>query len=65
MSIAFSQASSLRVASTAADSEARDARQIDVTIYSAWVQAAAAENGELSTYIEDRFTPAFAVAFDA
>jgi hypothetical protein len=65
MSIAFSQASSLRVAATAADSEARDARQVDVTIYAAWIEAAAAEDEALSTYIEDRFTPAFAVAFDA
>jgi hypothetical protein len=65
MSISFSQASSLRVKSTSADSEARDARQVDVTIYSAWVAAKAEQEEEFAEYIEDRFTPAFATAFDA
>lgn len=65
MSIAFSQASSARVAATAADSEARDARQFDLTIYAMFVETQATGDEQLATYIEDRFTPAFAVAYDA
>lgn len=65
MSIAFSQASSARVQSTAAEGEARDARQYDLTIWSQWVLAEQAGDDELREYIEQRFTPEFAVAFDA
>ncbi len=65
MSIAFSEASSLRVASTNADSAARDARQIDLTIYSVWVEANSESNVEFADYVAERFTPAFAVAFNA
>lgn len=65
MSIAFSQASSARVAATAADSEARDARQFDLTIYATFVEATATGDTQLASYIEERFTPAFATAYDA
>ncbi|REJ03994.1 hypothetical protein DY023_16915 [Microbacterium bovistercoris] len=65
MSIAFSQASSARVQATAAEGEARDARQYDLTIWTQYVLAEADGNTQLVGYIEQRFTPEFRVAFDA
>lgn len=65
MSIAFSQASSSRIQATSYTSKARDARQLDVTIYAAWVAANSNNDTESARYIQDRFTPAFATAFDA
>ncbi|BDZ54958.1 hypothetical protein [Agromyces marinus] len=65
MSIAFSQASSARIQAASADGEARSARAFDLTIYSAYVQAVGDGNTELADYVEARFTPEFAVAFDA
>ncbi|QKJ18431.1 hypothetical protein [Microbacterium hominis] len=65
MSIAFSEASSARIQATAAQSEAQSAEQFDLTIYAQWVVATADERSGLADYIEDRFTPHFAVAFDA
>lgn len=65
MSIAFSQASSARVQAVAAEGEARDARQYDLTIWSQWVLADERADTTLQDYIEARFTPEFAAAFDA
>lgn len=65
MSIAFSQASSARIQAAAAEGEARDARQYDLTIYAQWVLAVADERQQLAEFIEARFSPEFRVAFDA
>ncbi|MFC6326822.1 hypothetical protein ACFQZV_00560 [Microbacterium koreense] len=65
MSIAFSQASSARVQAVAADGEARDARQYDLTIWTQWVLAAEDDDTQLREFIEARFSPEFAIAFDA
>jgi len=65
MSIAFSQASSARIQASAAQSQAQAVRQFDLSIYSQWIVAKADDNQELADYIEERFTPDFAVAFDA
>lgn len=65
MSIAFSQASSARIQAADAAGEARDARQLDLTIYAQWVTATAEGEGELADFIQARFTPEFRVAFDA
>ena len=65
MSIAFSQASSARIQATNADGEARNARGYDLTIYAAYVEAVADGKTELASYIQERFTPHFAVAFEA
>ena len=46
-------------------SEARDARQLDLTVYTQWVLAKAEGNTALADYIQKRFTPEFQVAFDA
>jgi len=65
MSIAFSQASSARVQATNFEGQARDARQLDLTVYASWINAKAQGDDRLADYVEARFTPTFAVAFDA
>ncbi|WP_221586313.1 hypothetical protein [Microbacterium sp. G2-8] len=65
MSIAFSQASSSRIQAAAADGEARDARLYDLNIYAQWVLAEADGREELVSFIEERFSTEFRVAFDA
>ncbi|WP_109212362.1 MULTISPECIES: hypothetical protein [Microbacterium] len=65
MSIAFSQASSARIQATAAEGAARDARLYDLSMFTEWVLAEEAGNDDLRVFIEERFTPEFAVAFDA
>ena len=65
MSIAFGQASSARVQATSAEGEARDARQFDLSVYAEWVRATYNGEEDLAAYIEDRFSPEFAVAFEA
>jgi hypothetical protein len=65
MSIAFSQASSARIQSTAAEAQANAARQYDLTVYTQWVLAVEAQDTDLQVFIEERFSPEFAVAFDA
>ncbi|GAA1827986.1 hypothetical protein [Agromyces salentinus] len=65
MSIAFSQASSARVQATDFSSQARDARASDQSIWVQWVLATAQDDTQLATYIEERFSPEFRVAFDA
>jgi len=65
MSISFSQASSARVQAAAAEGEARDARQYDLTIWTQWVLADDDADTTLTSYIEQRFSPEFRVAFDA
>ncbi len=65
MSIAFSTASSARIQAAAAEGEARDHQVFDLTIYASYVEAVAAGDTKLAGYIEDRFTPEFATAFDA
>ncbi len=64
MSIAFSEASSARIQAVAAEGEARTARSYDLTIYAQWINAVAEDRTRLADYIEERFTPHFAVAFD-
>lgn len=65
MSIAFSEASSARIQASEASGQARDARLYDLTIYTQWVLAERGGDDALTAYIEERFTPEFAVAFDA
>jgi hypothetical protein len=65
MSISFSQASSARVQASDAARQAGDQRQVDLTIYSQWVVATASDEDELAAYIEERFPPTLATAFEA
>lgn len=63
--IAFAEASAARVEATDADGEAREARIVDLIIYSEWLTATAQGDLILASEIEARFTPHFRVAFDA
>jgi len=65
MSIAFSQASSARIQSAVAEGEARSARQIDLSVYTLGIGAKAEEDDRLADYVEERFSPWFAPAFEA
>ncbi|WP_082571071.1 hypothetical protein [Agromyces sp. Root1464] len=64
-SIAFAEASAARVEASDADNQAREARVVDLIIYSDWVTAGAQGETALADAIEARFTPHFALAFDA
>lgn len=64
MSVAFSDASSARIQAAAAEGQARDARQYDLTIYSQWVLAEADSREGLSSFVEGRFSPEFSIAFE-
>ncbi|MDH4075244.1 MAG: hypothetical protein OEW29_04840 [Acidimicrobiia bacterium] len=64
MSIAFSQASSARIQANRAAGELANARQVDLSIYSLWVQMKASKNEPAADYVEARFTDRFRVAFD-
>ncbi len=63
--VAFSEASAARIEAANFESEARDARMLDVAVYTQWVLAEAENNSALASFIEERFSPEFAVAFDA
>jgi hypothetical protein len=65
MSIAFSQASGARVTATDWASQARDAQSNDLAIWAQWVLAIDQGDVELAQFIEERFSPEFATAFDA
>jgi hypothetical protein len=64
-SVAFSEASAARIEQSDYESQARDARQIDVAIYTQWILAGANDNQDLVAYIQERFSPELAIAFDA
>ncbi|HEX5856629.1 MAG TPA: hypothetical protein VFY91_00830 [Microbacterium sp.] len=64
-SVAFSEASAARIQAADFDSEARDARGFDLAVYTQWVLAEANGETELAEYIQARFSPQFAAAFDA
>ena len=64
-SVAFSEASAARIEASDYESQARDARSVDLAIYTQWVLAGARSDAALAEYIEQRFSPEFAVAFAA
>jgi hypothetical protein len=65
MSIAFSQASGARVTATDWASQARDAQSNDLAVWAQWVLATDQGDAQLAQFIEERFSPEFATAFDA
>lgn len=65
MSIAFSRASSQRIAAAREAGEANAARQFDLTIFASYIEARGAGEDEVVAFIEERFTDHFRVAFDA
>jgi hypothetical protein len=64
-SVAFSEASAARIQASDDESEARDARMIDISVFTQWVLAGADDDPSLAEYIEARFSPELTVAFDA
>jgi hypothetical protein len=64
-SVAFSEASADRIEAVDDESRARDARALDLAVYAQWVVATAGQDQTLADYIEQRFSPQFAAAFDA
>jgi hypothetical protein len=65
MSIAFSQASSARIEAARQAGVANAARQADLTIWGLYVQARAQGDTALASYVEQRFTDHFRVAYRA
>lgn len=65
MSISFSRASTARIEAARQQGVANNARQEDLTIYAAYVQAEAEGNKQLANYVKERFNPEFEVAYDA
>jgi hypothetical protein len=61
----FSQAGALRTESTRASTQAGQIAQVDIGIFTNWVNAFAVDNQELADFYEDRFRPEFEVAFKA
>ncbi|MET0780912.1 MAG: hypothetical protein ABWZ16_05280 [Microbacterium sp.] len=64
-SVAFSEASAARIEASDDESEARDARMIDISVFTQWVIAGADDDPALADYIQERFSPELTVAFDA
>lgn len=64
-SVSFSEASSARIKASDYDSQARDARMVDITVYTQWVIAGAENDRTFADYIQERFSPELTVAFDA
>ena len=64
-SVAFSEASAARIEAADYESQARDARGFDLAVYTQWVVPARTARPTLAEYIQERFSPELAVAFDA
>jgi hypothetical protein len=63
--VAFSEASAARIEASDFESQARDARSVDLAVYTQWILAGANDDPALADYIEARFSAEFARAFDA
>jgi hypothetical protein len=65
MATSFSQAGALRVESARASDLAGRQTQIDVQLFSGWLDATAGGNQQLADFYSARFRPEFTPAFDA
>jgi hypothetical protein len=61
----FSQAGALRTESTRASTTAGQLMQIDVGLFTNWINAYALDNQPLIEFYQQRFRPEFVVAFEA
>lgn len=61
----YSEASAMRVESTRASTQAGQQTQIDVALFSNWLNAYADENQPLEEFYRERFREEFAPAFEA
>ncbi|WP_187292845.1 hypothetical protein [Beutenbergia cavernae] len=64
MSIAFSRASTARIEAARYADDANAARDVDLQTFSLWLEAYAQDDTQLLEFVESRFTPHFAEAFD-
>jgi hypothetical protein len=64
-STSYSQAGALRTQSTRASTQAGQQVQVDIGLFTNWINAFAAENYELTTFYQDRFRDEFIPAFEA
>ena len=65
MSIAFSQASTARVQASNAEGMARDAKQLDLSLYTEYVLAQVDNKPALADFVQARFSPELRKAFNA
>jgi hypothetical protein len=61
----YSQAGALRTESVRASNQAGQIAQVDIGLFTNWVNAFAQDNQELADFYEQRFRPEFKVAFEA
>jgi hypothetical protein len=61
----YSQAGALRTESTRASTQAGQLTQIDIGLFTNWINAYAVDNQELIDFYQDRFRPEFEIAFNA
>ena len=61
----FSQAGALRTESTRASTKAGQVAQVDIGMFTNWINAFAEDNQELANFYQEHFRPELAVAFDA
>jgi hypothetical protein len=64
-SVAFSQAGALRTESMRASTSAGQLVQLDIGMFTRWIEAWADDNEELATFYQERFRGEFAIAFEA
>ena len=64
-STSYSQAGALRTESTRASNQAGQLIQIDIGLFTNWINSFTAEDERLSNFYEDRFRDEFQPAFDA
>ena len=64
-STSYSQAGALRTESTRASTQAGQLIQIDIGIFTNWINAFAVENQQLADFYEERFRDEFKPAFEA
>lgn len=62
---AYASASAKRLEASRAATEAGQLRQIDITLFTQWLDAFALERGELATFYRERFRDEFQPAFQA
>ena len=61
----YSQAGALRTESTRASTKAGQIGQVDIGLFTNWINAFAVDNQELATFYEERFRDEFKIAFEA
>jgi hypothetical protein len=61
----YSQAGALRTESTRASAQAGQLVQVDIGLFTNWINAFAAEDQRLADFYEERFRPEFKPAFEA